>query len=125
MHKFFDRPPYEVATELVGKTLQVGDRKGVVTKTKPQYPTDNSNWTDRPLFGSHPVDAYVAEYRGKCLLFLRTGIPGVNTCVRIDGVEVDGQLYASPARACEVLGINSERSGKVAFSRNVISLSWS
>ena len=125
MHKFFNRSPLEVANELKGKVLQVGDRQGTIIKVKPQWPADNANWTDRPLFGPFPADAYVAPYRGKCLLFIRTGTPGVNTCVRIDGIEVESRVLSSPAQVCEALGIDSERSGRVSLNRDVISLSWS
>lgn len=125
MHKFFNRGPFEVSTELVGKTLQVGDKQATITKVKPQYAKDNENWTDRPLFGPRPADVYVAPFRGFHLLFLRTGTPGTNTCVRIDGVEIDGQVHSSPAKVCKALGIDSERIGKVHLAHNVISLSWS
>ena len=124
MHKFFNRSPLEVANELKGKRLQVGDRTGTIVKVKPQWPADNANWTDRPLFGSHPADGYVAQYRGKCLLFLRTGVPGVNTCVRIDAIEMEGKAYSSPGQVCEALGIDSEWTGKVSFNRGVVSLNW-
>lgn len=125
MHKFFQRATMFVAIELQGMTLQVGDKKATITKVKPQYAKDNENWTDRPLFGPHPVDAYVAPFRGFHLLFLRTGTPGTNTCVRIDGVEIDGQVHSSPAKVCKALGIDSERTGKVHLAHNVVSLSWS
>jgi len=62
VHKFFRRSPWDVANGLAGKTLKVGDKEGTITRVKPQYPADNANWTDRPLFGPHPVDAYVAPY---------------------------------------------------------------
>ena len=125
MHKFFQRFPDEVATELIGKTLQVGNRKGVITKVKPQFPKDNENWGDRPIFGPHPVDVYVAEYRGTRLLFLRTGTPGVDTCVLIDGLETRSKVCRTPGQVCEALGIKSERTGKLHFSGDVVSLSWS
>ena len=124
MHKFFTRSPLDVAIELKGKTLQVGDRKGIITKIKPQYPADNANWTDRPLFGPRPADAYVAPYRGKCLLFLRTGMPGVNTCVRIDGIEMEEHAFSSPSQVCEALGIDSERTGKVHYARGVVTINF-
>jgi len=124
MHKFFTRSPLDVSIELKGKILQVGDRKGIITKVKPQYPADNANWTDRPIFGSHPANAYVAAYRGKCLLFLRTGTPGVNTCVRIDGIEMEGQAFSSPSQVCKALGIDSERIGKVDYARGVITINF-
>ena len=125
MHRFFRRSPREVATELEGKTLQVGNRKGIITNVKPQFPKDNENWTDRPIFGPHPVDVYVAEYRGTQLLFLRTGTPGANTCVRIDGLETRSKVCRTPGQVCEALGIKSERTGKLHLSGNVVSLSWS
>jgi 3-methyladenine DNA glycosylase Mpg len=124
MHKFFNRSPLDVAIELQGKTLQVGDRKGIITKVKPQYPVDNAHWTDRPLFGPHPADAYVAPYRGKCLLFLRTGTPGVNTCVRIDGLETEDQVLRTPSSVCEALGIDSERTGKVHYAYGVVTVNF-
>jgi 3-methyladenine DNA glycosylase Mpg len=125
VHKFFRRSPWDVANGLAGKTLKVGDKEGTITRVKPQYPADNANWTDRPLFGPHPVDAYVAPYRGAHLLFLRTGTPGTNTCVRIDGIEIGEQACSTPSQVCKALGIDSERTGKVSFSQNVVSLSWS
>src|SRR5579863_666165 len=125
MHKFFQRSPRQVAPALVGMTLQIGDKQATITKVKPQYARDNENWTDRPLFGPHPADAYVASFRGFRLLFLRTGKPGQNTCVRIDGVEIDGQVHSSAAKVCKALGIDSERTGKVHLAHNVVSLSWS
>ncbi|MDO8591530.1 MAG: hypothetical protein Q7R60_01215 [bacterium] len=125
MHKFFQRATMFVAIELQGMTLQVGDKKATITKVKPQYAADNANWTDRPLFGPRPVDVYVAEYRGALLLFLRTGTPGTNTCVRIDGIEIDGHAYTSSTQVCKALGITNERTGKVHLARNVISLRWS
>ncbi len=124
MHKFFTRSLLDVAIELKGKTLQVCDSKGVITKVKPQYPADNANWTDRPLFGSRPAGAYVAPYRGKCLLFLRTGTPGINTCVRIDGLEMGDQVLSTPSKVCEALGIDSERTGKVHYARGVVTLNF-
>lgn len=125
MHRFFQRSPREVATALEGKTLQVGNKKGIITKVNPQSPKDNENWTDRPIFGPHPVDVYVAPYRGTHLLFLRTGTPGTNTCVRIDGLETRSKVARTPGQVCKALGITSERTGKLRLWGDVVSLSWS
>lgn len=125
MHKFFQRSPRQVAPDLVGKTLQVGNKKGIITKVLPQYADDNKNWTDRPIFGPHPVDVYVAPYRGTHLLFLRTGTPGTNTCVRIDGLETRSTAARTAGQVCKALGITSERTGKLSLSGDLVSLSWS
>jgi 3-methyladenine DNA glycosylase Mpg len=125
MHKFFARPPLDVAIDLQGKTLRVGNREGIITRVKPQYPADNKNWCDRPLFGPHPVDVYAAPYRGTHLLFLRTGTPDTNTCVRIDGLETKSKAARTPGQVCKALGITSERTGKLHLSDDVISLIWS
>ena len=124
MHRFFRRQPFEVAFDLKGKTLQVGSRKGIITKVLPQNQEDNKNWTDRPIFGPRPVDVYVAAYRGAHLLFIRTEMPGMNSCVRIDGLETRSKVCRSPGQVCKALGINSERTGKLSFTGEVISLSW-
>lgn len=125
MHKFFQRATMFVAIELQGMTLQVGDKKATITKVKPQYAADNAKWKSKPLFGPHPVDVYVSSFRGNRLLFLRTGLPGENTCVRIDGIEMEGQTFSSPSQVCKALGIDSERSGMVHLAHNVVSLRWS
>jgi hypothetical protein len=125
MHGFFNRSPDDVAIDLRDKTLKVGDCEAAITKAKAQYPADNKNWGDRPLFTSKSVGAYVAPYRGSYMLFLKTnGAPGTNTCVRIDGIKIGEQLYSSPAQVCKALGINSERTGKVHFAKGVVSVSF-
>lgn len=123
MHRFFDRSPQKVAEELPGKILQVGKKQATILSAKAQTSKDNANWIDqRPLFGPHPVDAYVAPYRGSHLLFLRTG--SVNTCVRIESISIGDRVFTTPGKTCRALGINTERSGKVAFNGRAVTLRW-
>lgn len=123
MHRFFARSPQQVADALIGKVLEVGTVKATILDVRPQTPRENASWLDRrPLFGAKPVDAYVAPYRGSHLLFLRTGTR--DTCVRIDGISVDGKVFRSPGKVCRALGIKSERSGRVRFNGSTVSISW-
>lgn len=124
MDRFFADSPDRVAKHLVGKTLRVGRKLGTILKVTPQTQRDNSHWVDsRPLFGSEPVDAYVAAYRGALLLFLRTGKE--DTCVRIDQIEKGGEKFSNPTQVCKALGITEEREGWVSYDqRQVVQIRW-
>lgn len=119
MQQLLDQPPHTVARQLVGKTLEINGRQATITKVKPQTATDNANWVDsRPLFGSKPVAAYVAPYRGNHMLFLRTGAK--NTCVRIDAVETEDETYVNPGQVCQAFELSEEASGSVKLRGNTI-----
>ena len=121
--EFFGRSPEEVAEDLIDKTLVVGSKNGVITKVLPQSQAENGNWLDRPLFGSYPVDAYAAPYRGFHLLFLRTGQR--DTCVRINGIETARKSYTGPGVVSKALGITRERTGNVSFDGDeTITIGW-
>ncbi len=118
--RFFERSPEKVAEDLVGLPLEVGKAKGTIVKVLPQTEQDNANWIDRrPIFGTAPVDAYVAPFRGNHMLFLRTA---PNTCVRIDRLEIDEQVLKNPGQVCKALGLNEELSGSVVFDGKVIKI---
>src|SRR5262249_23944893 len=111
--------PEQVAEDLVGVDLQIGRTRGEIKRVHPQTAADNANWIERrPLFGTSPVDAYVAPYRGNHMLFLRTGKE--NTCVRIDQLEIDGVVYKNPGQVCKALGLNEEHTGTVTFDGKVV-----
>jgi hypothetical protein len=117
--RFFERTPHKVAKDLVNKELKVGHNKGTIAAAKPQTAEDNASWVGkRPLFGENPVDVYVAPYRGNFMLFLRTGEK--NTCVRIDQLELDGVVYKNPGQVCRALGLDEERTGRVAFDGKIV-----
>jgi hypothetical protein len=121
--EFFGRSPEEVAEDLIGKTLAVGTRQGIVTEVLPQSQAENGHWLDRPLFGAYPVDAYAAPYRGIHLLFLRTG--ETDTCVRINGIETARKSYLRPGLVSKALGISRERTGNVSFDgEETVSIDW-
>ena len=124
MHKLLKNAPEKVAEDLVGKTIQVGRKRGTITKCLPRTERDNATWLDtRPLFGSKPVDAYVAPYRGSHLLFLRTGER--NTCVRIDGITLsDGTKLTGPGQVCKAFGLNVEKSGNVEIDEAGLKLKF-
>ena len=125
MHEVLKNAPQKVANDLVGMTIQVGARQGTITKCLPRNESDNTSWLKtRPLFGSKPVDVYVAPYRGSHLLFLRTGSP--NTCVRIDGILLsDGTEANGPGQVCKAFGLNGEKIGDVDIDASVLKLKFS
>lgn len=120
MHKLLKSAPEKVATDLVGKTIQIGRKRGTITKCLPRNERDNFNWLDsRPLFGSNPADVYVASYRGSQLLFLRTGTR--NSCVRIDGIILrDGTNCNSPGKVCKAFGLDGEKVGNVEVGDTIL-----
>jgi hypothetical protein len=120
--EFFGRTPEEVAEDLIGKTLAVGSKQGTITEVLPQSQAENGNWLDRPLFGTYPVDAYAAPYRGFHLLFLRTGQQ--DTCVRINGIETVRKSYKGPGVVSKALGINRERTGNVSIDGQTVTIDW-
>lgn len=125
MHQLLKNAPKRVAQDLVGKTIQVGRKRGTITKVLPRTESDNANWLDtRPLFGSNPVNVYVAPYRGSHLLFLRTGAR--NTCVRIDGIMLaDGTKCNGPGQVCKALNLSDEKAGNVEVDETILKLSFS
>ena len=123
MHQFFNGTPEDVAERLWGTRLRVGRIQATILGLLPQTEKDNDHWLDRrPLFGADPVDAYVAPYRGHCMLFLRTG--ATNTCVRIDGISVGGEVFSNPGQVCKALGIEEEKSGWVSYDGQVVQIRW-
>lgn len=123
MHKLLKGSPEQVEPRLVGLALQVGRKRGKILAVLPQTELDNANWVDkRPLFTSHPVDVYVAPYRGSYMLFLRTGAP--NTCVRVDRMLIGDVVYDSPGRVCKALGIDAERCGEISIQDNLVKIRW-
>ena len=103
---FFNRRPEQVAADMIGLKLSHKDKQGVILNISPNDEKDNAHWLDsRPLFGSHPVDVYVAPYRGSHMLFFRTA---PDTCVRVDQVELGGEKFVRPGQVCRALELNSE-----------------
>ena len=124
MDRFFTGSPDRVAKRLIGKTLRVGRKLGTILEVTPQDQHDNANWIDsRPLFGSNPVDAYVAPYRGGLLLFLRTGEE--DTCVRIDKISIRGETFSNPTQVCKAMGITEEQEGWVSYDgEKIVQIRW-
>lgn len=123
MHSFFDRSPNEVAAEISGKVLRIGDKIAVIRKALPKTEQDNLPWLDsKPLFGEEPVDVYVSSHRGSFLLFLRTGER--NTCVRIEEVALEGRVVSGPGRVGKALGLTVEMTGDLAFDGTVLTITW-
>lgn len=125
MHKLLKNAPQKVAEDLVGKTIRVGSKRGTITKCLARTESDNATWlVTRPLFGSNPVDVYVAPYRGSHLLFLRTGAR--NTCVRIDGILLsDGTKCNGPGQVCKAFKLNGEKTGNVEIDEAGLNLIFS
>jgi DNA-3-methyladenine glycosylase len=135
---FFDRPPHDVAVDLIGCTLLRDGVGGVIVETEAYEQGEPAchafrGITDRnaPLFGP-PGQTYVYRCYGIHAMFnVVTEPEGVAAAVLIralepsDGIETmrrrraaggDRLLCAGPGRLCEALGVELGESGRSALA---------
>lgn len=123
MHPLFSGTVHQAARRLLRKTLVVNGHTCTITDVHVQTAEDNARWIrSKPLFGTNPVDVYVSKFRGAILLFLRT--EELNTCVRIDEIELDGQVFEGPTKVCRALGITNSLGGDLTYDGTTIQVTW-
>lgn len=109
--EFFNRPPEQVATEMAGKRLVLGDKELTIASAQGQEEAENQSWLHLPIFGDSPeAAAMVRKYRTSKILFIRTG--DKNSCVRVvTGRGSDGEKLQNSKQVSEYLGLEKNTYG--------------
>ncbi len=118
-HDFYNRHAVEVARDLLGKTLVLGNQRGIITETEAYRGEDDEashafrGITKRSqiMFGP-PGHAYVYMIYGMYYCFnIVTEVVGQASAVLIRGLRLENEHVDGPGKLCRALGINREHNG--------------
>ncbi|MEO6607246.1 MAG: DNA-3-methyladenine glycosylase [Aestuariivirga sp.] len=127
---FFDRPPPQVAKDLIGVALLFNGVGGIIVETEAYHPEDEASHSFRgqtkrnsSMFGPSGFSYIYLSYgvhwclnivclRGSAVLIRALEpLSGLETMKSRRGVEAPRLLCSGPGRLCQALGLNKNHDG--------------
>ncbi len=120
---FLSQSLRNVAGELVETTVTVGSRIAQIDAARPQDSRHNVRFEKRPIFGPERADAYVPNFMGNRMLFLRADAPETLSCVCVMQATIDNERVTKQGKIGEALGLPDSSIADVLLSDEGLVLS--
>lgn len=112
---FWGRDPKDVALDLSGLTLRVGNKKAIIFNATPYDRSEQQRGLYKPMLEMAAGDVYCPKLMTSVLLLITTGTgETLGSCVRIDDIQIGGIRHEGAGRVTAALGITTAKSRGVA-----------